>query len=95
MSTAASLATKITAMTQAHAIRIHRFGGPEELNWEPVDVPSPGPGEALIEQTVAGLNYIDVYFRTGLYRSPHFRRRSGTKVRVPGARWATASARLQ
>ena len=67
MSTAGSLATKITAMTQAHAIRIHRFGGPEELSWEPVDVPSPGPGEALVEQTVAGLNYIDVYFRTGLY----------------------------
>ncbi len=59
-------------MTQAHAIRIHRFGGPEELNWEPVDVPSPGPGEALIEQTVAGLNYIDVYFRTGLYPLPSF-----------------------
>ena len=59
-------------MTQPHAIRIHKFGGPEELRWEPVDVPSPGPGEALIEQTVAGLNFIDVYFRTGLYPLPSF-----------------------
>ena len=59
-------------MTQPHAIRIHKFGGPEELKWEPVDVPSPGPGEALIEQTVAGLNFIDVYFRTGLYPLPSF-----------------------
>ena len=59
-------------MTQPHAIRIHKFGGPEELSWEPVDVPPPGPGEALIEQTVAGLNFIDVYFRTGLYPLPSF-----------------------
>ncbi len=59
-------------MTQSHAVRIHKFGGPEELTWEPVDVPPPGPGEALIEQTVAGLNFIDVYFRTGLYPLPSF-----------------------
>ncbi len=53
-----------------YAVRIHETGGPEVLRWEPIDVPGPGPGEALIRQTVAGLNFIDVYFRTGLYPAP-------------------------
>ena len=55
-----------------HAIRIHENGGPEVLRWEAVDVPDPGPGEAVIRQTASGLNYIDVYFRTGLYPAPSF-----------------------
>ena len=55
-----------------HAIRIHENGGPEVLRWEAVDVPDPGPGEAVVRQTVAGLNFIDVYFRTGLYPAPSF-----------------------
>ena len=49
------------------AIRIHRLGGPEVLTWEDVDVSAPGSGQALIRQTAAGLNFIDIYFRTGLY----------------------------
>jgi len=56
----------------AHAIRIHENGGPEVLRWEAVDVPDPGPGEAVIRQTASGLNFIDVYFRTGLYPAPSF-----------------------
>ena len=55
-----------------YAVRIHETGGPEVLRWEAIDVPDPGPGEALIRQTVAGLNFIDVYFRTGLYPAPAF-----------------------
>lgn len=55
-----------------HAVRIHETGGPEVLRWEAVDVPAPGPGEAVIRQTAAGLNFIDVYFRTGLYPAPSF-----------------------
>ena len=55
-----------------HAIRIHENGGAEVLRWEAVDVPAPGPGEAVIRQTVSGLNFIDVYFRTGLYPAPSF-----------------------
>ena len=55
-----------------HAVRIHETGGPEVLRWEAVDVPDPGRGEALIRQTAAGLNFIDVYFRTGLYPAPSF-----------------------
>ena len=55
-----------------HAVRIHETGGPEVLRWDAIDVPDPGPGEALIRQTAAGLNFIDVYFRTGLYPAPSF-----------------------
>lgn len=50
-----------------HAIRIHRTGIPEVLEWEEVDVGQPGPGEAKIRQDAAGLNFIDVYHRIGLY----------------------------
>ena len=50
-----------------HAIRIHETGGPEVLKWEEVEVGDPGPGEVKIRQEAAGLNFIDVYHRTGLY----------------------------
>ena len=51
----------------AHAIRIHRNGGPEVLVWEEIPVPAPGPGEARVRQRAVGVNFIDVYQRTGLY----------------------------
>ena len=51
------------------AIRIHAHGGPEVMHWEDVPTPEPGPGEALVRHAAVGLNYIDVYFRTGLYKS--------------------------
>lgn len=50
-----------------HAIRIHEHGDPSVLRWEEVELPPPGRGEARIRHTAAGLNYIDVYHRTGLY----------------------------
>ena len=50
-----------------HAIRIHETGGPEVLKWEQAEAGEPGPGEARIRQEAAGLNFIDVYHRTGLY----------------------------
>jgi NADPH:quinone reductase len=50
-----------------HAIRIHAHGGPEVLRWEDVAASDPGPGEVLVRQTAIGLNFIDVYERTGLY----------------------------
>ena len=53
-----------------HAIRVHEYGGPEVLKWEKVKVGDPGPGEIKIRQTAIGLNYIDVYGRTGLYKQP-------------------------
>lgn len=52
------------------AIRIHHHGGPEVLKWEEVDPGPPGPGEALVRHEAVGLNFIDVYHRTGLYPLP-------------------------
>lgn len=49
------------------AIVIHEFGGPEVLKWEEVQVGDPGPGEVRVKHNAVGLNYIDVYHRTGLY----------------------------
>lgn len=51
----------------AKAIRIHKAGGPEVLSWEDVAVDKPGQGQILIRHGAVGLNYIDVYHRTGLY----------------------------
>lgn len=50
-----------------HSIRIHSHGGPEVLQWGAVEPSVPGRGEVLIRQTAIGLNFIDVYERTGLY----------------------------
>ena len=53
-----------------YAIRIHQAGGPEALEWEEGTVGEPGPGQVRLRQEAAGLNYIDVYHRTGLYPQP-------------------------
>ncbi len=53
-----------------HAVRIHAHGGAEMLQWEAVDPGKPGPDEVRIRHTAVGLNYIDVYHRTGLYPVP-------------------------
>lgn len=52
------------------AIRVHRYGGPEVLQLEDVDLPPPAKGEIRVRQTAIGVNYIDTYFRTGLYKAP-------------------------
>jgi len=57
-------------MTQTHAMRIHQPGGPEAMRWESVDLPAPGAGEMLVENRAVGLNFIDVYYRTGHYKAP-------------------------
>ncbi|HEX5394263.1 MAG TPA: quinone oxidoreductase [Rhodocyclaceae bacterium] len=51
-------------------IRIHQTGGPEVLQWEEVAVPPPGPGEVTLQQEAVGLNFVDIYVRTGLYPAP-------------------------
>ena len=53
-----------------HAIRIHKTGGPEVMEWEDVSVGNPGPREARIRHSAVGLNYVDVYNRSGLYQVP-------------------------
>jgi len=58
-------------MAKAKAILVRKTGGPEVMEYTAVDVPEPGAGQALIRHTAVGLNFIDVYFRTGLYASEH------------------------
>ena len=53
-----------------HAIRIHQPGGPEALSWETVEIGEPGPGQVRLRQTAIGINFIDIYHRTGLYPMP-------------------------
>ncbi|MFG1212636.1 quinone oxidoreductase [Xanthobacter flavus] len=52
-----------------HAVQVHQTGGPEVLTYEEVVVPPPGPGQVQVRHTAIGLNFIDVYFRTGLYKA--------------------------
>ena len=53
------------------AIQVHQVGGPERMKWEQVSTGSPGEGELVIQHTAVGLNFIDVYHRTGLYPLPN------------------------
>lgn len=54
------------------AIRVHKNGGPEVLQFEEITLPAPGPGELLVKNRAIGLNFIDTYFRSGLYPAPQF-----------------------
>jgi len=53
-----------------HAIRVHQHGGPEVMKWDSVEVPAPGPGQVRLKQHAVGVNYIDIYQRSGLYKLP-------------------------
>ena len=50
------------------AIRVNEYGGPEAMSYEDVEIPEPGPGEALVKLSACGINYIDVYQRSGVYQ---------------------------
>src|ERR1700687_3043921 len=52
------------------AVRVHKVGGPEVLTYEDVPVPAPGPGQVKIKNHASGVNFIDTYFRMGMYPSP-------------------------
>ena len=54
----------------AHAIRVHKVGGPDALQFETVEIGAPGQGQVKLKQHAIGVNYIDVYLRTGLYPQP-------------------------
>lgn len=56
----------------SHAIKMHQVGGPEVLSWEEYDPGRPGPGEVRMIHEAIGLNFIDIYHRTGLYPLPSF-----------------------
>jgi NADPH2:quinone reductase len=51
-------------------VRVHEVGGPEVLRFEEIEIGAPGAGQVLLRQTAVGLNFIDVYFRSGLYPPP-------------------------
>ena len=50
-----------------HAIIVEEAGGPEVMQWQEINLEAPGPGQALVRQTVVGLNFIDIYQRSGKY----------------------------
>jgi NADPH:quinone reductase len=52
------------------AVRVHKTGGPEVLTYEEVEVPAPGPGQVRVRNRAIGVNFIDTYFRMGMYPSP-------------------------
>jgi NADPH2:quinone reductase len=52
------------------AVRVHKTGGPDVLTYEQVEVGAPGPGQIKVRQHAAGINFIDTYFRSGLYAAP-------------------------
>ncbi|MEM5274401.1 quinone oxidoreductase [Cupriavidus taiwanensis] len=57
-------------MNTTHAIRIKETGRPEVMQWQETELPAPGPNDICIRHSAVGLNFIDVYFRTGLYPMP-------------------------
>jgi NADPH2:quinone reductase len=73
------------------AIRIHKLGGPEVLHYEEVATPRPGPGEALVRIAAAGVNYLDVYYRSGFHWGGHHQR---PLPYIPGAEAAGTIADL-
>ena len=73
------------------AIRIHKLGGPEVLHCEEVATPRPGPGEALVRISAAGVNYLDVYYRSGFHWGGHHQR---PLPYIPGAEAAGTIADL-
>src|SRR3954449_13461187 len=60
----------LRSSSMPHAIRFHKTGGPEVLVWEEFNLGKPGPGEARIRHTAVGLNFVDIYNRSGLYPPP-------------------------
>lgn len=58
-------------MTMTKAIRVHKNGGPEVLTLDEIALPPPGAGEVQLRHHAIGLNFVDTYFRSGLYPAPH------------------------
>lgn len=67
------------------AVRVHELGGPEVLRYEEAAAPEPGPGEALVKVAAAGVNYLDIYYRSGFHWGGHHAR---ALPYIPGAEGA-------
>jgi hypothetical protein len=76
------------------AVRIYKYSPPEVLTIGPVEVPLPGPGEALIRHTVIGLNFVEVYFRRGTFQVPAFPAVFGNDSTAEPAEQPTITARM-
>ncbi|KAE8694504.1 putative GRAM domain-containing protein / ABA-responsive protein-related [Hibiscus syriacus] len=63
-------AAKVQPAKMVKAIRVHELGGPEVLKWEDVELGEPKEGEIRIKNKAVGLNFIDIYFRKGVYKAP-------------------------
>ena len=70
------------------AIRFHENGGPETLRFDEVEVGDPGPGQVRLRHTAIGVNFIDTYQRSGLYRCRPCRRSPGARGRAWWRPWA-------
>src|SRR5215831_19523218 len=57
-------------MVMVAGVRVHKHGGPEVLTYEQFELPPPGQGQVRVKQGASGVNFIDTYFRSGLYPSP-------------------------
>ena len=57
-------------MATMQAIRVHQYGGPEAMELEALPIPEPGPGQARVRVEAAGVNFIDIYQRSGAYKLP-------------------------
>ncbi|KAM7494644.1 hypothetical protein LguiB_029253 [Lonicera macranthoides] len=64
-----ALSTVASSSTMVKAIRVHQLGGPEVLKWEDVEIGEPKDGEIKVKNKAIGLNFIDVYFRKGVYKA--------------------------
>src|SRR5262245_62690507 len=60
----------IKELNMVAAVRVHKPGGPEALTYEDAEIPAPGQGQIKIKQHASGVNFIDAYFRMGMYPSP-------------------------
>src|SRR5258708_12339885 len=61
------------------AIRVHSHGGPDVLAYEDVDIGQPGPGEVRVRNRAIGVNFVDIYLRTGVFAPPHLPFTPGTE----------------
>ena len=66
------------------AVRVHDYGGPEALSVDDIEIGAPGPGEVLVRQTAVGLNFIDTYHRSGLYKLDQLPHTLGVEGAGPG-----------
>src|SRR6185503_4791271 len=67
----APIPSSVSILVEAvKAVRIHKTGGPETLQYEDVDLPAPAPDQVRVRHTAIGVNFIDTYHREGLYTLP-------------------------